>query len=350
MGLIEYSGLTTKLRAMTGKLITPDDYRNLSTLTEVSDFIDYLSETNEYRDILARYDNHSLHRDNMEQLFILSEYNSFAKIYAFASARQRKFLDLYVIKYEVSMLKTVMRHFYNPDTTDVNILLFRDFFLKFSNIDLKTLYDCQTFEEMIDSLKGSRFYDTIIKVSELPSPTLFDYELHLDLYYFNQIWKKRAKYTKGKDLDILTNNYGQTIDLLNIRWIYRTKKYYHLTKEKVLELIIPVNYRMSNKKITELIQCDNAEDFLSIIKATPYGRYLDVLESNSLEDLYNSIENKINTMDCKRNPYSIAIIDYYFYKKEQEVKKLTFLLESIRYKLDHSYIEQYFNSVGFHSD
>ena len=341
MSLLEYSGLTAKVRAMSGKLITKADYKNLEALTSVDEFAAYLGDTKEYGELFSKYDTHSLHRDNIEELLRLSSYENFTRLYAFSGKTQRRFLDLYVIRYEVSILKTLLRHLYNPDTVNTDISLFRDFFLKFSGIDIVLLNDCASFSELIDNLYGSRFYNVLKKVEALENPTLFDYEMQLDLYYFTQIWKYKDKYIKGQDLQIVTNNYGQKIDWLNIRWIYRSKRFYHLTPDKIYNLIIPVNHKLKRQELSKLVNAESLEDFYAVLAKTCYGNKLSQLKDTHLEDIYFKVQEQINTSDSKKNPYSVAIIDYYLYRKEQEIRKLTVLLECIRYGLDNTNIDRY---------
>lgn len=79
----------------------------------------------------------------------------------------------------------------------------------------------------MENLKGTEYYAPLKRL-ESGEPYLFDYDLALNLYYFTTMWKKRKKILKHKELEIFTRDAGAKIDLLNLQWIYRAKKYYNM--------------------------------------------------------------------------------------------------------------------------
>ena len=54
--LLTYSGTTTKIRAMKSRLLTDNDYRNMASMTSVSDALVYLKKTPGYGHLLADQD------------------------------------------------------------------------------------------------------------------------------------------------------------------------------------------------------------------------------------------------------------------------------------------------------
>lgn len=82
------------------------------------------------------------------------------------------------------------------------------------------------------------------RLENVENPTLFDYDLALNLYYFTTMWKKRKKILKHKELEIFTRDAGAKIDLLNLQWIYRAKKYYNMLPPDISTLLIPIHYRI----------------------------------------------------------------------------------------------------------
>lgn len=55
----------------------------------------------------------------------------------------------------------------------------------------------------------------------------------------------------------LTKALGFKMDMLNVQWIYRCKKYYHMTSADIYALLIPVNYRLSSRTIQEMVEADS---------------------------------------------------------------------------------------------
>ena len=49
--------------------------------------------------------------------------------------------------------------------------------------------------------------------------------------------------------------------MLNLQWIYRSKKYYHMTPADIYALLIPVHYRLSRREISALVEAGDEEEF-----------------------------------------------------------------------------------------
>lgn len=90
---------------MRGKLLKKQDFDRLSELSSISEFVDNLKKRENFADIFADVNPEDIHRGNLEKLLTYGIYRDFSKIYRFSNIDQRKFLKLYFIKYEVTMLK-----------------------------------------------------------------------------------------------------------------------------------------------------------------------------------------------------------------------------------------------------
>ena len=99
-------------------------------------------------------------------------------------------------------------------------------------------------EELVDNLKGTEYYAPLDRLRQAGAATLFDYDLALDIYYFSMLWKKEKKLLSGKELEVFTRDCGTKIDLLNLQWIYRAKKYYHMKAEEIYAFTIPIHYHL----------------------------------------------------------------------------------------------------------
>ena len=50
--LLEYSGIITKLRAMEARLLTDEQFEEISALTSVTELVSYLNTNSSYQDVL----------------------------------------------------------------------------------------------------------------------------------------------------------------------------------------------------------------------------------------------------------------------------------------------------------
>ena len=105
MSLFRYSGLSTKVKAMKGRLLSPEQFREMSDLHSVPEVLSYLKKMPSYEKVLADKDEAHLHRGAAEALVKQSLYYDFGKLYRFADLEQRVFLEDYFMRYEVIFLK-----------------------------------------------------------------------------------------------------------------------------------------------------------------------------------------------------------------------------------------------------
>ena len=202
--LLSYSGLTTKVRAMESHFISDAQFHEMSSLDSVTDAVEFLKKQPAYTAIFSGLEDQELHRGTIEERLVLSKYQDFAKLYRFSNLSQRKFLDLYFMHYEVAILKRCLRSALDHREIDLDLSMFREFFEKHSNLDLIKLSTSQDMTELISNLSGTPFFDLLTHIENTDSPTLFDYEMQLDLFYFKTIWKIKNKYLSKSEQAILS--------------------------------------------------------------------------------------------------------------------------------------------------
>lgn len=331
--LLSYSGLTTKIRAMQSRLLTDDQYRELAELKSVPQAVTYLKQQPAYEAILDSLSEEALHRGKIEQLLVNSIYRDFTKIYQFSNMEQRKFLNLYFGRYEVSIMKECLNKIFDHRDVNLDLSLFKPFFDKHSQLDINLLTSSDSIEEFVSHLRGTSYYQPLASLCALETPTLFDYEMALDLFYFSVIWKTKDKILSKKNLEEITKAYGNKFDLLNLQWIYRSKQYYHMAAADIYALLIPVNYKLHKKDIAALVEAETMTAFESLLDQTYYGRRYEKLNSHTLEEMYSSIMKHVLSRESKADPYSVSTIYCYLYHKEHEIDRLTTVLECIRYRI-----------------
>lgn len=342
--LLAYSGIVTKLRAMEAKLLTNEDFSQISALHTVPEVVQYLKDHSSYDSILNQLDEQHLDRSSIEKVLIQGLYHEYSKIYSFCNMKQRKFMKLFIKHYEIDLIKSCFRSVLN-EQFDVHELSYKKaFFDKYSNLSIDLLETSQTIDELIENLKDTEYYRPLCGFKNASSITLFDYDLALDQYYFSILWKDRKKLLKKKELEIYTKDFGSQIDLLNLQWIYRGKKYYHMTAAEIFSLLIPVQYKLSTELMKELVESPDEEAFKVLLQKTVYAKYIAYADSDgqhSAEQVYKNCMYHLLTQDRRKNPYSIASINTYLFLKEEELKRLTTAIECIRYRLTPEEILSY---------
>ena len=331
--LLTYGGIVTKLRAMEAKLLKPENFEEIAALSSVLDVVAYLRENSSYAYVLDLLDENRMHRGDIEKILTRQLYHEYYKIYRFCGMKQREFLRLYVRRYEIDLINYCLRIVINRYDEPFDLNYKKQFFDKYTQISIDDLITSRTTDELVENLKGTEYYPSLHRIQESGSVTLFDYDLTLNQYNLSTLWKKRKKILKKKELELYTRECGTKIDLLNLQWIYRAKKYYHMPPTTIYTLLVPVQYKVSAELIKELIETPGAEEFEAVLQKTFYARHYDFGQQLTIEQMYTECMDRLYRAERRQNPYSIAAINTYLFLKEEEVRKLTTAIECIRYGL-----------------
>lgn len=331
--LLSYSGLSTKIRAMQSKLISEAQYQEIAQLESVPQIVAYLKKQPGFARLWADLDENSLHRGDIEKLLAQTIYQNFTRLYRFANPQQRTFMALYFKRYELSVMRECLRKVFDQGHADLDLSLFKDFFDQHSRLDIEKLAASSTVEEFVNNLQGSEYYAPLKKLGGDYTPRIFDYGMALDQYYFANIWSVKEKLFKKRDLEEITKAYGNKFDMLNLQWIYRSKKYYRMASADIYALLIPVHYRLTKKEISALVEATDEDDFRRILDTTYYKKRFPELAPEKLEDFYNLNLKTVLESEARKYPHSVIMIYSYLYHKEHEVDRLTTAIECVRYGL-----------------
>lgn len=331
--VMSYSGIVTKIRAMQARLLTEKDFDYIAGLQSVPEAIEYLKGKPAYASYVNQMDLSLYHRRHVEKVLYQSLYDDYTRIFRFAGMEQKRFLKIYWKRYEIDLINYCLRIVFNHYDKPFDLEYKKEFFDKYSQISIDKLMTSKTVDELIDNLRDTEYYAPLEKLKDSESATLFDYDLALDLYYFSTMWRRNKRVMNQKERDLFTRDCGTKIDLLNIQWIYRAKKYYHLLPPDIYSMTIPIHYRLNVDDFKRLVEAPTVEEFRHQMEETYYGKRYRYMEVSTMERMYKEILESLYRADRRRNPYSIATINTYLFLKEEEIYKLTTALECIRYGL-----------------
>ena len=337
---ISYSGINTKVRAMNPKLISSDDFQKITNFDTVADFIAFLKKHPGYSELFQKYDEREIHREEAERVFINGLYLDYTKIFRFANDEQRQDLELVFFRYEINVLKACIRLIHNHENA-YDLSLFHPFFCKHSQINVDLLSASHSMEEYIQNLKGTEYYDMLAKLNNKAGLSSFDFEMSLDIYYFTKSWRLKDKTLKGNNRKAFTQRMGTEIDLLNIMWIYRSKKMYDMNPAEIFTYLIPVNYQLTIAQLSRLVASVTLDEFMNLLITTRYKSFITFLKNGTMEREYVRRINKIYLINMTRYPASMTVVNYYLFRRDMEIGRLTSALECIRYGLDLKNKQEY---------
>lgn len=344
--LLTYSGIVTKVKSMNSKLLDDADYVKISQASNVSDIIAYLKTKESYADIFAPLGDYEMHRGDVEKLLVQSLYHDYIKLYRFGDSNVRRYLRSYIIRHEVDVIIYCFRIVFNHYAEPFDLHHKREFFDQYSCINIDRLISSTSEQELVEGLAGTDYYHVLKKLCDSGSATLADYNLALYLYNYSTLWKLRKKYVNPKEMQIITRELGNKFDLLNLRWIYRVKKHFTMSTSDIYSILIPVQFHLKLDELKTLVEAPTKEDFEKAFAETYYGKRYHYEDSLDLEQNYNKYLLHLYKADSRSNPYSLAPVNMYLYRREVEIKRITTALECTRYGITSSESLKYIGGIA----
>ena len=330
-GLLQYSGLVTKIRAMRGGLLSGEELCRLMEYNTVEELIVFLREHKSYAPIYRRHDEVH-HRAQVEAVIDNSLYSDYMKIYRFAGVNQRQGLEILFFRYEVNVLKNSLKNM-ERGGREYNAGHLNLFFDRHSCYDTAALIRAGNRNEWMAALAGTRYEKLLGWMREDVRLTARDYGTQLDIYYYRMAWRMKNKLSERGMRKIFTEILGTEIDWLNIMWMYRFKRFFTGKPSDIYADMIPICYRLKKGEIRKMLETESLTQFVEVLGQTAYFTEKDPVISLGDEITFRHIMEKTYRKICEENPMSLAPVLQYLYDKENEIDNLTTILEGIRYRI-----------------
>ncbi|WHH61225.1 V-type ATPase subunit [Petroclostridium sp. X23] len=341
LSLYRYSSLHAKVRVMLARSLTSADYEELVVKRSVQDVAAYLKYNTHYQTILDEINETTIHRGQLEKVFKKVLINDYIKLFRFVQGNAKAFLKLAFLRYEIEDLKILLRVL----DTEHNTQLVHDsliFLRKYSTIDIENVASSKDIQQFIQNLKGSIYYDVLSPfITNTQHLNLFSIEMSLDMYFFTRLWKQKDKLLKNEDHKAILQSFGSEIDILNILWIYRCKKYYNTPKEIIYSYTIPFTYRISKAQLINMVEAKTPEEVLELVQTTKYNQIFLEGKEYFYEQNFTYYVYKLHKRLLMRQPFSIASLMAYLHLKEIEIRNIISIIEGIRYQLSPDQIKKY---------
>lgn len=329
---MEYSALTTKIRAMLRGRLTAEEYGQLIQLRSVSEVAAYLKHNTRYMKVLRDVNEAYIHRGYLETLLRDLLKADLAAFYPFLNTAQKFFLNVFTVRGEIEIIKVFLRLLYSKHSERFQVGK-RGKELHTKGFEPERFAEAGSFSEFVQMLRHTQYYPMLSTfVGDETRQNLFDLEMSLDMYCTNLAQDYAKKYLKEEERNIVRKMYGTEIDLDNLLFILRAKKYYAFPPEKILPYLIRRGGRLKRQHISEIAESTDFEEAIRLIGTTRYAQAFDVqerfLEKGAREFLLHEF---LHTFAA--NPYSIAAPLCYLHIKETEIQNMVTVIEGIRYGL-----------------
>ena len=342
--VIKNTALTTKVH---GKLkknlkhgLSQNDYQSLIELKDITQITAYLKYNTNYGAVLSDINENYIHRGQLESLLRTSVLKEYMSLSSFMPINKRRILRLFKQRQEIEKLKIYMRLMESGHTERFAAFLGSER-AKYEIVDFQSVMGSTTFPTFLEAINKTVYYKILHPlIGNEEHFDIFTLEMALDMYYNKFALSTVSKNLTGVDKLVVKRTLGTEIDLSNIAFILRSKKYYNLANELIFPNIIPNYYKISRECIREMVESETTADIFDVIEKTHYKNAFPkdaVFLENDIKKFSLDTHKKM----FRKFPNSIAAPLMYIHVKHNEIQNIIAIIEGIRYGWSGDEIKSY---------
>lgn len=335
-GVMTNSAIAAKLKSMRSKLLSYDDYSQMTGLDSVAQVASYLKNNTVYSHYLANADVNNVHREHLEISLKTALLEDFEKLYCFADSSLKDFLSRVLMFYEAEAINKVARNIYTNNHADEEL---SGFLKRHIDVDIELLAKAEDLNGFVRSLSNTQYYKSLVHAEKSRRQlSVFDIETALNIYCYTSMLKYVSQGILKCEKDTVNMFYGTITDINNLRTLYRCKNNFSLESEYIYGYIIPYSYKIKKDDIVKMANSKSTEELKEYISETPYSEIFahEFFEKKASRYMYN-----LSKRFLKLYPYNYVSLTSYFRIKETEINNIFSVIEGIRYSLPHDKIMSY---------
>lgn len=325
---LKYPNLIAKLKGMNAKNLNSKDFEELLKQNNIVS-INSILKAKSYH--LKNLDDNSS-REEIENELDNILIDDIEKIEKYLSNKDKEILFNCVVDYEIKVFMDILKKIKygkieQNKIDNINKWTSKIFnklqgIARVNNINEIKVYSKKTaFENIINS-----FLDT----NNIEESNLFLLEMQLDKFYFENLFNNLNTESSKKLI-------GTKIDLENIIWIYRMKKYYNMPEEEIKKYIIEVDYNL--KCLNELIAIDDYKQIIEFLKKTKYKEIFET-ENENLEILIRKYMYNQYKKTFRQAKYDISTVISYLGMDKNQIENIINIVGGVEYKIDKQKVQE----------
>lgn len=318
---IKYPSINAKLKGMYAKRLKNDDLQDLAKQNNLKSAVAILKNKSSSLNVLSE----DADREQIEKVLNGEIIYDIEKIVKYLDKNDTQIFNLLISKYEIRCIKRAIKLLYSKNEYDENIKIWTNTIFT----DLKGLESIKSIDEFLKIINNTKYKKILKKYFENKDTeySIFEIENELDKMYLKSIYNSAGN---NKNLKKMI---GAKIDFTNILWIYRMKKYYNFSEDKIEKSIIDINYALKKNQILSLVKAKNIEELNEILKKTVYSN----IATDDIYELECNMKKYLHGLyikNFKSNLLSINCIYSYLNLVEFENKDIISIIEAVRYGID----------------
>ena len=327
------NAVLAKSRAMYGRCLKEEDYRQLVECKTVPEVAGYLKTHTCYTKALTGLLENQIHRGQLEPLLRTEVYADVLALSRYTTDNALAVVEFVTARLDIEHIVhcLIMMNIGKAEEFALSVPLTLD---PYTGISLKQMAAVRTFDDLLTVLQHTK-YEPVLQAFRPKDGQPVDIaavEIALHNKNYGMVVEMIEKMKNKTEQKELRDLFYALFDFENLERILRLKKYHRFGAETVQSLLIPYG-RLSKRNMDDLCAADDIGDVYELAKETYLGKALSKLSFYDKTQISYALINDYCKHHLRLSPNPTIVMISYIYLKQIEVRNIINLIEATRYGL-----------------
>ena len=332
------NAVTAKARAVSGKLLTRDEYTTLIHKPSVGAVAAFLKTRPLYMAAFADTDESAIHRSQAEALIERSVFDNYIRILKFHTGDKTGIMSFYIKRIETEQLIKAVAAIASGSQESF-MFSFPEYVTKYICFDPIDVAASRDLTMLALILETTPYRKPLRDLLTDPEPDINKIITTINVCYIQWAFAKIDEFAHGSSRELLKDFFLRKTDADNLLMCYRMKSVFKADAERISELLIPYHKRLRRKEIDKALRLQDPVTALRdmfVTERVATAKVSDIPEINVNVSAYRYYRHRLavsaNEVEAL---YSLMML----FKAEST--NLFRIIEGIRYGLPPEETEKY---------
>lgn len=340
LSALSSNAVLSKARAMYGKRLTAENYRELLNCHTVGEVAAVLKNRTSYTKALAGLNENETHRGVLESELKRNLFEHYASLARFEITVGEHFARALVARSEIEqILHSILM--LDAGKPEENFFFIPSYLSHRTKIDLSILGRVKTYDDLLQSLSRTQ-YRALLEPFRPEKGEAVNYtgiENALYSYLYSGMYKTISNNTKGETERQLRDIFDSYLDLTNYVRILRLRFHYQAEPEAVRDSLLPFGTLKKNT-LEALLEARDTQEAEETMRHTKNGKRAFTVEHSYADEIPHRLNFRVCRHYIRFSTHPSVVMISYLFLMQAEITDIITIVEGIRYQLSPVEIEK----------
>ena len=335
-----------KARAMYGRRLTVQNYKEMLACHSVSELTAYLKSHTAYSQVLSGINESDIHRGQLETLIRQRIFEESASLCRYEISVGEHFAKYILQRAEIEQIMHSVMHLM-AGSPEEYLYAMPAFLNKHTHIDLLALGRIKNFDDLLLALSHTPYQKILERFRPVPGQPLdyFGIENSLYRYLYTLCFSIIREKTHGETRSQLEELFNVYADIENYTAIARLKFNYHSGPDFIRSNLLPFG-TLNHRHIDALLEADTPQQMREVLEKTSLGKKIRLLDP-SHDLLSTQVQYAVSRRKIRFSTHPSVVMLSYIFLMRIELHDITNIIEGIRYQVPSDEIASLLTIINF---